>query len=152
MTFNGSQPLLSTSDEDTDMFESPNQTGSPERRLLLAVLERAILDYVGNDKREIESAKEWIFAGQEETTYSLFSFEWVCQQLDLNASEIAGTIKRMPKRGGSKIAPWYVERRGLDKHKAGQTTAAPRKFKDSKVRKVDFASGANAHPSIAGAH
>ncbi len=88
----------------------PNMTGSPERRLLLAILERAILDYVGNDPREIEEAEQWLFGDSERETIQQFSFAWVCEQLDLDAPKIAEKIKCMPRRGNRKVAPWYFSK------------------------------------------
>lgn len=101
-------------DEDAyTLFESPNHTGSPERRLLLAVLERAILDFVGNDSRELEEANDWIF-GDDGALHSgaapQFSFRWICQELDLDPAKIMETIRAMPKRGSRRIAPWYFDR------------------------------------------
>jgi hypothetical protein len=88
----------------------PNMTGSPERRLLLAILERAILDYVGNDPREIEEADQWLFGGVDNETTQQFSFAWVCEQLDLDAPKIAEKIRTMPRRGTRKVAPWYFSK------------------------------------------
>lgn len=90
-----------------DDSSSPNQTGTPERRLLLAILERAILDFVGNDKREVEEAEEWLFGDLENPSLDKFSFAWICEQLDLDLSKISGKIRMMPRRGDKKIAPWY---------------------------------------------
>lgn len=91
---------------DYDIFDEPNLTGTPERNLLMAVLERAILDYVGNTAKDVENAKEWIFDKQEQP-YSEFSFPWVCHHLDLEPERIASLIEKMPKRGENRIAPWY---------------------------------------------
>ena len=99
----------------------PNHTGTPERRLLLAILERAILDYVGNDAKEAREASIWIFGHSEmqdnleedaddEAKYDIFSFRGVCQQLDLNWQNIARIIKEMPKRGNRRVAPWYQQK------------------------------------------
>lgn len=96
-----------SNDQELDFFETPNHTGSPERRLLLAVLERAILDYVGNDRREVEEAEIWLFGDREDSELVTFSFRWVCQQLDLDVKKIAATISAMPKRGSRRVAPWY---------------------------------------------
>ncbi len=105
---NASSQLLSFSATDEHgIIDSPNATGSPERRLILAVLERAILDYVGNDRREIDEAEAWLFGELENDLFAPFSFPWVCQQLDLDMKEIAKTIAAMPKRGSRKVAPWY---------------------------------------------
>lgn len=91
-------------------LDSPNATGTPERRLLLAVLERAILDYVGNDRLEVNEATSWLFGELKDTEIREFSFRWVCSQLDLDATEISGKIRAMPKRGASRIAPWYTSK------------------------------------------
>jgi hypothetical protein len=85
----------------------PNMTGSPERRLLLAILERAILDFVGNDERELEQAEEWLFSTKKSEKIEQFSFEWVCEQLDLDPLRISTKVRAMPRRGSRKVAPWY---------------------------------------------
>lgn len=115
------QKLFLTDIDADELFGPVNHTGTPERNLLMAVLTRAILDYVGNDRREIESATEWIFAADEqgddfETPYT---FRWLCQQLDLDRADIAEKIKRMPKRGKRRVAPWYFTRREEEQRLAG---------------------------------
>lgn len=90
------------------IFDAPNPTGTPERNLLLAMLERAILDFVGNDQLEIESAEEWLFENEGELLRP-FTFRWVCHQLDLDSDQVQSRIKSMPKRGNRKIAPWYFK-------------------------------------------
>lgn len=91
------------------LFDAPNMTGTPERRLLLAIVERAILDYVGNDEREAANAEAWLF-DEDDDSDSNYSFAWVCQELDLNIFNIREKIRSMPKRGDSRIAPWYMTR------------------------------------------
>ena len=98
-------PLYSV--EHNSSFDAPNATGSPERRLLLAILERAILDFVGNDLREVQGAAEWIFADDSDENDE-FTFSWLCTELDLDQSQIAEYIRAMPKRGNHRIAPWYL--------------------------------------------
>jgi len=93
--------------EASQLFSVPNLTGTPERNLLLAVLERAILDFIGNDPKEREQAHSWIFGDLDTMTAEPFTFPWVCQQLDLQPYRVAATVKRMPKRGARRIAPWY---------------------------------------------
>jgi hypothetical protein len=90
-----------------NLFDYPNESGSPDRNLLMAILERAILDYVGNDAKELQDAEHWIFADLEEPGFEEFSFPWLCQQLDLDMDKIASQIKAMPKRGNRRVAPWY---------------------------------------------
>jgi hypothetical protein len=88
-------------------------TGTPERRLLLAILERAILDYVGNDAREVQEAQEWLFEDGDNGRNPQFSFAWLCEQLDLDPDKITRHIKSMPRRGTRKIAPWYFAKESL---------------------------------------
>jgi hypothetical protein len=95
---------------DTETGSSGAATGisSPERRLLLAILERAILDYVGNDSREVAAAEDWLFNEERlEKASDQFSFAWVCEQLDLDTFKVAHKIRSMPRRGSRKVAPWY---------------------------------------------
>jgi hypothetical protein len=98
-------PLID--DDAVALFDAPNMTGTPERRLLLAVLERAVLDYVGNDEREAGSAEEWLFSDLEDPRSGEFSFTWICRELDLDVKKIAQKISEMPKRGNRRVAPWY---------------------------------------------
>jgi len=105
--------------EESSIFDTPNGTGSPERRLILAVLERAILDYVGNDPREVAEAEEWIFGDLKDPGFEPFSFGWVCLQLDLDMLQISQSIEAMPKRGSHKIAPWYFSKPKNQKRQNG---------------------------------
>ncbi|NMC62476.1 MAG: hypothetical protein GYA55_04840 [SAR324 cluster bacterium] len=91
------------------IFDHPNVTGTPERRLLLAILERALLDYVGNDEKEALEAEDWIFSETNPIhPYNPFSFFWICEQLDLNIKKTLRKIQKMPKRGTNRLAPWYL--------------------------------------------
>jgi len=110
--------------EANNLIDLPQLTGTPERRLLLAVLERAILDYVGNDSQEIQEAEDWLFGDLDSFSsepYAEFTFPWVCQQLDLDVFQIAAVIKRMPRRGKHRVAPWYFARGEFLKDKIAQT-------------------------------
>jgi hypothetical protein len=73
----------------------------------MAILERAILDYVGNDQKDLALAEEWIFAPRNENDFSPFTFGWVCRELDLDPGHTARQIEQMPKRGCHRVAPWY---------------------------------------------
>ena len=91
-----------------DIFGGQSERGTPERNLLMAVLERAILDFVGNDQKEVNHAEQWLFEDEEKSNdQTPFSFAWVCQQLDLDRNFVAETVRAMPKRGTRRVAPWY---------------------------------------------
>jgi hypothetical protein len=85
----------------------PNRTGSPERNLILAILERAILDYTGNDEVQAKDAEMWLFEADLESDPEEFSFRWVCGELDLDVKDISEKIRNMPRRGNSRVPPWY---------------------------------------------
>lgn len=106
----GRAGTLAVETEPFPLLEAANETGSPERNLLMAVLERAMLDFVGNDPKEIDSVEEWIFSDLEDPAFEPFSFSWICQQLDLEPTRIARIIRDMPKRGTNRIAPWYFNK------------------------------------------
>jgi hypothetical protein len=93
----------------TGDFELPGHVNTPEGKLMLAMLERAILDYVGNDAKERDEANNWLFDWSESDIDDPheFSFPWVCDYLGLDPSRIAATVKVMPKRGENRVAPWY---------------------------------------------
>jgi hypothetical protein len=103
--------ILEIDDNEPGIIGITNQKGTPERRLLLAVLERSILDFVGNDRKEADAAAEWLFTETDENANDdnceEFSFAWVCNFLDLDKSSVLRQVKAMPKRGKNKIAPWY---------------------------------------------
>ncbi len=78
-----------------DYFDSPSHLGSPERRLLAAILERAVLDYHGNDKRQASAAEEWLTEWQQDDTennHEQFTFPWVCEQLELQPKDTTNMI------------------------------------------------------------
>lgn len=111
--------LVALQSSSSDTHDSPNPTGSPERMLLLAVLERAILDYVGNDHKEAQASQEWLFGDEGDLdNVEPFTFIWICGQLDLNAKNVADMIRAMPKRGSHRIAPWYFTKHYAAKKRA----------------------------------
>lgn len=107
--------------EAVNLIDFPQLTGTPERRLLLAILERAILDYVGNDEEEVAQAEGWIFEESDNPSYDEFTFSWVCLQLDLDPRHISATIRKMPRRGAQRVAPWYFARNQMDKGRVAAT-------------------------------
>lgn len=65
---------------------------TPERELLIAVLDRAVLDFCGREGELHEKAKEWIF-GQEESDFeNSFSFHAICEYLGLSPSALREKI------------------------------------------------------------
>lgn len=67
-----------------------------EKSLLAAMIERAILDAIGDagiDMEDRRSAREWLITiPQDEFKPEVLSFAWCCQHLDLDPSIIRKTI------------------------------------------------------------
>lgn len=110
--------LLQVDSEQSVLNYSQNETGTPERNLMLAVLERAILDYVGNDIKEREAAAFWLFDDSDDSkdenddlsefdVGEQYTMKWVCHFLDLEHKAVLKMVKAMPQRGEKRVAPWY---------------------------------------------
>lgn len=65
---------------------------NPERRLLAAVLQRAITDYLSGEGDLHISAKDWLY-GAEEAGDS-FGFAYICEALDFHQEELRKAIGR----------------------------------------------------------
>jgi hypothetical protein len=67
---------------------------SPEQRLLWSILERGISDAIGltgsiaDTSHFVQDAYHWIMYSKPVTEYFEFSFEGICEQLDLSAPTI----------------------------------------------------------------
>lgn len=70
---------------------SGGSTFNPERRLLSAVMQRAITDYVSGEGELQESARQWLF-GPEEPGES-FGFAYICEALDFHMEEMRKAIQ-----------------------------------------------------------
>ena len=66
-------------------------TFNPERRLLAAVLQRAITDYISGDGELQESSRQWIF-GPDDISES-FGFAYICEALDFHMEEMRKAIQ-----------------------------------------------------------
>jgi hypothetical protein len=62
----------------------------PEKDLLIAVLDRAALDFHSNNPSLKEIAREWIFDGK--AVNHSFSYEWVCNHLNLESDLLRSKI------------------------------------------------------------
>jgi len=63
----------------------------PERRLLAAVLQRAITDFLTGDGDLRESAELWLL--DDEPTDAPLSFRFICEALDLDLDSLRNAIK-----------------------------------------------------------
>ena len=65
---------------------------NPERRLLAAVLQRAITDYLACEGELQESAEEWLYGPSDGN--DAFGFSYVCEALDFHQIELRKALKR----------------------------------------------------------
>ena len=63
----------------------------PEKRLLAAVLQRAVTDYIGGEGELREGARAWIM--EDEQTDAPLTFSFVCEALDLDALSLRKAIQ-----------------------------------------------------------
>jgi hypothetical protein len=70
----------------------PPGTPLPELRLLAAVLQRAIHDFLGGDKDVREGARLWLM--DDEPTDAPLSFRFICEALDLDPEGLRRAIQR----------------------------------------------------------
>ena len=76
-------------DEYSELIESREWMEVPERRLLYAILERAVRDAMGSNIEESLEAREWLYGGGGS---SLFSFGWICDALDIGKERFLSRV------------------------------------------------------------
>lgn len=81
-------------DDFSELAEPREWMDVPEKRLLFAILERAVRDALGNCPDEAEAAQDWIFhdSGKEPEH---FSFRWICLVLDVDKARFLGNVTRL---------------------------------------------------------
>jgi len=71
---------------------------NPERRLLAAVLQRAITDFLTGEGELKDSAHDWIYGSDDPG--EAFGFAYVCEALDFHREELRKAIRRQYDRQG----------------------------------------------------
>ena len=77
----------------------------PERMLLAAILRRALFDYFSESPNQKAEATEWLFDANDR--FGAFSFRWVCQHLDLDASRVRECVSRLTRARGLTTQQWW---------------------------------------------
>lgn len=72
---------------------------APERELLLAVLDRCVLDYHGTNRKLKLAATEWLFEEADDDIHKEFSFPWICEFLGFDKSQLRECIQRLDLSG-----------------------------------------------------
>ena len=86
-------------------------TNTPERKLLVSMLQRALFDYFGDRNDERVEAEDWLFDLDEGDTP--FSFSWVCLQLDIDPYRVISRVQKMPPRDAVKTQKWWGMQRAV---------------------------------------
>ena len=92
----------------------------PEERLLLAVLERAIRDYIGGSAEDKADATEWLYTPvplmQADGSRYLepFSFPWLCQFLELDRNEMLEKLEAAVRQSRDGSLPFFLDKRFVD--------------------------------------
>ena len=71
-----------------------------EKKLLVAILKRAVLDYCSGNTEEADQARDWIFQDLDSSKFREFTFPWVCEHLGLNHRQVATEIQRIESDEG----------------------------------------------------
>ena len=83
--------------------EIPGASGHiPEKRLLAAVLQRAISDYIGTEGELREGALSWIM--EEEPSDAPLTFRFICEALDLDPASLRSAILSSAEREQTFVA------------------------------------------------
>ncbi len=77
--------------------EIPNASGHvPEKRLLAAVLQRAISDFIGSEGELRDGALAWIM--EDEASDAPLTFKFICEALDLDPASLRSAILSSAER------------------------------------------------------
>ncbi len=67
----------------------------PEKELLLAILDRSVMDYHSKNSRLSKAASEWLFDEQDHCSTHAFSFNWICEYLSIDKQSLRGSITEL---------------------------------------------------------
>ncbi len=73
----------------------------PEKRLLAAVLQRAITDFIGGEGELREGARLWLL--DDELTDAPLSFRFICEALDLDISSLRTAIQFQAQNAAAEV-------------------------------------------------
>ncbi len=71
----------------------------PEKRLLAAVLQRAVSDYVGGEAELKAEAKIWLMT--DEASDAPLTFKFICEALDMDAGSLRKAIEHQAQNAAT---------------------------------------------------
>ena len=79
-------------EEESFLSDISEHYSSAEKRLLFAVLERAVRDFLSTNEEEKATARIWL---EDIEGSDPFSFPWICEMLELNCNQLLDRIYRI---------------------------------------------------------
>lgn len=104
----------------------------PEERLVLAVLERAVRDFIGGSAADASDAREWLYAAAASGEPEPYSFPWICEQLGLLPREVLTRLELALKQSKEGSLPFFLDKRFADSSKSRPSKSPERITKDSR--------------------
>lgn len=98
MTTKSSEASFWVDDEYELLTEVREWMDVPEKRLLYAIVERAVRDCLGSRDEDSQEATEWLFCDGNTRETIPFSFPWICENLELDQSEFRSRVLRTADR------------------------------------------------------
>lgn len=74
----------------------------------MAMLKRAVLDLCSEDSEESGQAQTWFFSDDDADLE--FTFPWVCEQLGLDAADVAGKLRGLNASPRRDVVMRYLPR------------------------------------------
>ena len=79
----------------------------PEKRLLAAVLQRAITDFIGGDGEVKDGARAWLM--EEEQGDTPLTFRFICEALDLDLVSLRKAIFSQAEAREILLCPGFID-------------------------------------------
>lgn len=76
----------------------------PEKRLLAAVLQRAVTDFIGGEGEIKEGARAWLM--EDEPSDAPLTFKFICEALDL---DVAGLRKAIWEQAENQVGQFVAQ-------------------------------------------
>ena len=95
---------------DSDLLPTLDPGASPEKRLLLAVLEQGIRDFLDKGKGYANQAKWWLFDDIEADFQNPFTCAWICKELDIDIRSLRSRVEHFSENGVPKEMVWVFKK------------------------------------------
>ena len=95
---------------DSDVYSGLDNCSSPEKRLLLAVLEQGIRDFLDKGKPHSNQAKWWLFDDKDADFHNPFTCAWICKELDIDINLLRERVLFFSENGVPQEIVWIFKK------------------------------------------